>query len=90
MNDTQPTTLKQAAEAYVSESYHAARLERGLGVDWQDVRISATYDLKKVCNYHAVTWIEQVLLAIQIARWVMWIVRQLKQRQRRQQRQAKG
>ena len=90
MNDTQPTTLKQAADGYLRTSYYALSVEHGRDVDWQQVRESATYHLKSASNYHAVTWIEQVLLAIQIARWVMWIVRQLKQRQKQQRRQAKG
>jgi hypothetical protein len=90
MNDTQPTSLKEIAEKYAQSSYYAIRANEGCDVDWQQVRNSATYHLKSASNYHAATWVQQVILAIQIARWVMWIIRQLKQRQRQQRRQAKG
>jgi len=90
MNDTQATSLKEAADGYLRTSYYALSVEHGRDVDWQQVKKSATYHLKSASNYHAATWVEQVILAIQIARWVMWIIRQLKQRQKKRRRQAKG
>jgi len=90
MSDTQPTSLKESAEGYLRTSYYALSVEHGRDVDWQQLKESATYHLKSASNYHAATWVQQVILAIQIARWVMWIIRQLKQRQRQQRRQAKG
>lgn len=90
MSETQSTSLKEAADGYLRTSYYALSVNHGRDVDWHQVRESASYHLKSASNYHAVTWVEQVILAIQIARWVMWIIRQLKQRQKQQRRQAKG
>lgn len=90
MSEMQARSLKEAADGYLRTSYYALSVEHGRDIDWQQVRESATYHLKSASNYHAVTWVQQVILAIQIARWVIWIIRQLKQRQRQQRRQAKG